>query len=398
MGLCKKRAPQRRNRVNNARSALSVLLVGLIVFFDLTSTTHSQSVGAGKPEARPPQAAVQITADHFRVYRAGGGVGTLTDIVKAMADYDAVLLGETHDDPVAHFLEAELLRLAYEHHGPRRPLVLSLEMFERDVQTVVDEYLADLIPEAHFLKSARPWRNYESDYKPMIEFAKARRLSVIAANAPRRYVNRVSRLGKASLDELSPQAKAWLPPLPYADASPAYAEKFHRFMSGARPPSESASHQVDEAKAKERAVRSLAAQSLWDASMAHAIAEQLKKRKGALALHVNGRFHSEARMGIPDHLARYRPGARALIVTMLATPDFPEFKPELHAQQGDFVILTDAKLPRTYKVEQDRDAAQIKQSQPGLLKRGIFNESKNQFVAPMRRVVDVVCAFGLYAE
>jgi uncharacterized iron-regulated protein len=57
-------------------------------------------------------------------FRADGGAVGLADIVKAMADYDAVLLGETHDDPVAHFLEAELLRLAYEYHAPRRHLVL----------------------------------------------------------------------------------------------------------------------------------------------------------------------------------------------------------------------------------------------------------------------------------
>jgi uncharacterized iron-regulated protein len=220
------------------------------------------------------------------------------------------------------------------------------------VQTVVDEYLADQIPETHFLKSARPWSNYESDYRPMVEFAKARRLPVVAANAPRRYVNRVSRLGKASLDELSTQAKAWLPPLPYGDASSVYAEKFHHTMRTSRQSSDSTSHQVDDAAAREGAARSLAAQSLWDASMAHAIAGQLNQRQGTLVLHVNGRFHSEERMGIPDHLERYRPGSRALIVTMGTTMTFPEFNAESHAKYGDFVILTDGKLPRSFQVEE----------------------------------------------
>jgi uncharacterized iron-regulated protein len=334
------------------RMIVFVLFALLTALCAAVPTTRSQSAAVGNPGAKPPQAALQITADHYRVYRADGRVGTLADIVKAMADYDAALLGETHDDPVAHFLEAELLRLTYEHHASRRSVVLSLEMFERDVQTVMDEYLADQIPETHFLKSVRPWRNYESDYKPMVEFAKARGLPVIAANAPRRYVNRVSRLGKASLDELSPQAKAWLPPLPYADASPNYAEKFHRTMKSSLQSSDTASHQVEDATVKERAARSLAAQSLWDASMAHAIAGQLKQRKGALVLHVNGRFHSEESMGIPDHLQRYRPGVRALIVTMLATVEFSEFDVDRHAKYGDFVILTDGKLPRGFQAEE----------------------------------------------
>jgi uncharacterized iron-regulated protein len=69
-------------------------------------------------------------------------------------------------------------------------------------------------------------------------------------------------------------------------------------------------------------------------------------------LHVNGRFHSEEWMGIPDHLQRYRPGARALIVTMLATVEFPEFAADRHAKYGDFVILTDGKLPRGFQAEE----------------------------------------------
>jgi hypothetical protein len=156
----------------------------------------------------------------------------------------------------------------------------------------------------------------------------------------------------ASLNKLSPQAKAWLPPLPYGEASPAYAEKFHRTMRGSRQSSDSASQRVDDAAAKERAARSLAAQSLWDASMAHAIAGQLDQRKGALVLHINGRFHSEERMGIPDHLERYRPGSRALIVTMVPTMTFPEFKAESHAKYGDFVILTDGRLQRSFQPEE----------------------------------------------
>jgi uncharacterized iron-regulated protein len=306
-------------------------------------------------EANKPQSAQTVGEAHYRAHRGDGGAAALTDIVRAMADYDAVLIGETHDDPVAHYLEAELLRLAHEAHGAKRPLALSLEMFERDVQTTLDEYLRGLISEDHFLKSARPWRNYAADYKPMIEFAKAKQLPVIAANAPRRYVNRVSRLGQASLDDLSPQAKAWLPPLPYAEASAAYAEKFRAVMRDMRrdstAPQSATPTATDEAKARERAVNSLAAQSLWDASMAHAIAEQLKRHKGALVLHVNGRFHSEQRMGIPDHLARYRKQARTLIVTMMATKNFPAFNPDEHANHGDFVILTDGKLPRTYQAE-----------------------------------------------
>jgi uncharacterized iron-regulated protein len=156
-------------------------------------------------------------ADAYRVFRADGQTATLDDVVAAMDAVEVVFVGEQHDDPVAHYLQAELLQRAFVRQARAaagRPVALSLEMFARDVQLILDEYLTDMITESHFLRSSQPWQNYETDYRPMVEFAKAHRLPVLAANAPRRYVNRVSRLGSASLDSLSVWAKAWLPPLP----------------------------------------------------------------------------------------------------------------------------------------------------------------------------------------
>jgi uncharacterized iron-regulated protein len=329
-----------RSRKQVGKTTLSLLMTTSIAFFNHVPVTFGQSAHANQTEMKSTS---QITADHFRVYRTDGQPSTLAEIVKAMADSDAVMLGETHDDPVAHYLEAELLRLAYEGHASKRPLVLSLEMFERDVQTVLDEYLTSLIPETHFLRSSRPWDNYQRDYRPMIEYAKEHKFPVIAANAPRRYVNRVTRLGMASLDALSPQAKSWLPPLPYADASPAYVEKFRNLMKQ-MPGAAAATPSTTPGPA-------LASQSLWDASMAHAISEQLKLRKDALVIHVNGKFHSEERLGIPDHLSRYRPNTRMLIVTMVVASGYPELEITGQTKLGDFVIFTDGRLPRSYKSE-----------------------------------------------
>ena len=39
------------------------------------------------------------------------------------------------------------------------------------------------------LQDARPWPNYETDYRPMVQVAKHEGLPVICANAPRRYVS-----------------------------------------------------------------------------------------------------------------------------------------------------------------------------------------------------------------
>jgi uncharacterized iron-regulated protein len=66
----------------------------------------------------------------------------------------------------------------------RGPLTLGMEMFEADVQPVLDEFLAGLLREQEFCTDARCWSNYAHDYAPMVNFAKANGLRVIASNAP----------------------------------------------------------------------------------------------------------------------------------------------------------------------------------------------------------------------
>jgi uncharacterized iron-regulated protein len=279
----------------------------------------------------------QAPTPHYRAFDQKGNAVTLQAIVDSLERADVLFVGETHDNAVAHLLEAELLRRADETHGPstsrRRALALSLEMFERDVQTVLDEYLAGLITERHFLLSSRPWRNYETDYRPLVEYARAHRLPVIAANAPARYVSRVSSSGPNSLKTLPQVAvKSWLPPLPFPAASEGYAAKFNRFMGGAAPAASANPH---------GGLHLLEAQTLRDASMAHAISEYLKRGRDPLVVQVNGTFHSEERMGVPEQLAHYRSKARAVVVTIIPADGFPHFDATTHARLGDFIIITD---------------------------------------------------------
>jgi len=211
-----------------------------------------------------------------------------------------------------------------------------MEMFERDVQYVLDEYLASEIGEEHLLSSGRSWRSYRTDYRPLIEYAKEHKIPVVAGNAPRRYVNRVTRMGPESLAELSAAARATLPPLPYAAASAPYAERFHETMKKVpRDPARPFDPQ-----------KGLAAQSLWDASMAYAIAEAMMKHPRAKIVQLNGSFHSEYRQGILDHLEIYRPGTKSVVVTIAPFKSFPEWDTELSAK-GDFVIVTDPSLVRS---------------------------------------------------
>jgi len=272
--------------------------------------------------------------DQFRAFDAKGNPVTLADIVKAAGGADAIFFGELHDDAVGHAIQAEAFRRIVAEYSAGRKVTLSLEMFERDVQIVVNEYLNGQISEAQFLASSRPWGNYKTDYRPLVELAKEKRLEVVAANAPRRYVNMVSRGGRDTLNGLTKQARSWLPPLPYAEASEAYSKKFKALMG----PSPEAQMGID---------KILSSQSLWDASMAYGVAEALKKKKGGLVMHLNGGFHTESRLGTVEHLLKYRKKARIIVVTMRTEENFKSFDKAKHTDLGDYVILTDTKVPRS---------------------------------------------------
>ena len=275
-----------------------------------------------------------LNPEHFRVFDAKGNPASLDQIITAVGMNDAVFLGELHDDSVGHAVQFEIFKRAVNDFSPQRRVALSLEMFERDVQIVLDEYLAGLISESHFMSSSRAWGNYRTDYQPLVELARQKKLAVIAANAPRRYVNMVSRNGRSALDGLSKEARRWLAPLPFGEPSDAYAKKFKALMG----PSPEAQMGID---------RILASQSLWDATMADSVARYLKKNKRSLVVHLNGGFHTENRLGTVDHLLRYRPEAKLLVVTVRYEDDFRTFNTVKHTDLGDFVILTDAKQPRS---------------------------------------------------
>lgn len=303
-------------------------------------------------EAQPHDSAYAPGA--WRVYDGTGAPSTLEQVVAAMADHEVVFVGETHDDPTGHMLEAELLRRAHETYASRG-VVLSLEFFEHDVQGVVDEYLGGLISKSSFEDDSRPWPRYDSDYRSMVEYAKDNQLPVVAANAPRRYVSGVSQHGREHLDGLGPAALADLAPLPYGEASEAYTNQWIQQISevmdqegmkcgvpldelpegvdaGPPPPPPGAHAQMG---------NQLQAQVLWDATMAYWINDALLRRPDALVLHYVGGFHVARDTGTPEQLRRYRPGASTMIVMLRPVDDVDTFEPAPAGQWGDFVIQTD---------------------------------------------------------
>jgi uncharacterized iron-regulated protein len=353
--------------------AASVLCRRALTALVLAAALAPPAAAAQEPARDPPTA---TEGQDFRVYGRWGAASSVSEIVATAIGSEVLLVGEEHDDMPGHALEAflfEAAAMALEAteatagaaeaaDAPTRRVVLSLEMFERDVQYVVDEYLEDLISESHFLSSARPWDDYDIRYRPLVEAAKRLGAPVIAANAPRRYVNRVTREGPASLESLSDLARGFLPPLPYPGPSDPYREQWNALMAaamaevereapadsvpdrspGARDGIPDAAPEEDDGGAAEHSVpvNAIYSQALWDASMGHAITSALVEHLGALVIHFAGSFHVANGTGIPERIEDYRPGTRVTTVVMTKVDDLDAWSEEEHADLADFVVLT----------------------------------------------------------
>ena len=264
---------------------------------------------------------------HYKIYNtAEQKLVTISDIIQQTDKIDVLFFGEEHNDSTAHSLEYVIFKGLTEKYPNRT--ALSMEMFQTDCQLVLNEYLQDLIREKNLLTDARAWPNYK-DYRPLVELAKLNHLPVVAANAPSRYTNMVTRNGLGSLEQLSKQAKDYLAPLPIDTATGAYYDKFVKIMGG------------HEAMAGMQIYQS---QSLWDATMAWSIAQFLKSHNGFKILQLNGGFHSEEKLGAVAQLKKYAPKAKVLTIASYSgenfdNPDWAKFK-----SLADYVILTDTKL------------------------------------------------------
>ena len=267
---------------------------------------------------------------NYKIYDTGSGLEiSLSEMISKIKNADVVFFGEEHNDATAHELEVGIFRLLHEQNGALQ--TLSLEMFETDVQQVLDEYLAGIISERNFTKEARAWNNY-ADYRPMVEYAKENKLYVIAANTPKRYVNLVTRKGLNGLDALNKASLKWLPPLPIDTASGRYYEKFIESLGGHNMPG----------------MQIYQSQNLWDAGMAWSVANYLNKQKKARVFHVNGRFHSDEGLGAVAQFRKYRPRLQAFTISAFsdggfASPDWQKF-----SGLADFVIITNPERKRTY--------------------------------------------------
>lgn len=280
--------------------------------------------GPPRPFAVLPEAPYLIFDPHARTYVA------LSTAADELARADVVFFGEFHEDEAAHIAELDLMR---ELAARRQRLILGLEMFERDVQEGLDDYLAGNLSEADFMGRTRPWPNYVEAYRPLVEFARQEGWPVYATNLPQPLASAIARGGLAALDQLPPDQRR----LAAAEADCSIGPYWDRFIGAIVETADSSGHMAG--AADDPMFRPMfEAQCSRDEAMAETIASIAGE--GPLVYHVNGAFHSDFRLGTVSRLMRRRPDLRVMVVSALPEEDREREIEDEDPSRADYFILT----------------------------------------------------------
>ncbi|HTH02423.1 MAG TPA: ChaN family lipoprotein [Vicinamibacterales bacterium] len=298
----------------------------------LTACAFIALAGLAPVDAQSPSTTPSSAYVPQRVYDSRRA--TFTDFEMMVADLaraDVILIGEQHDDPNTHRLELAVLEgLARRNVS----VTLSLEMFERDVQRSVDTYMAGSAAEDEFLKNSRPWPRYATDYRPLVEFARARRWPVVAANVPRRIAADVAKAGKPAVESLNAADRS----LAAADLEcphDAYFDRFAEQMGGHQASAGSSADTTTE--------RYYWAQCIKDETMAESIADAFTKFAGrpGVVVHVTGAFHSEYGEGTGERVRRRLAGRRVGTVSMMPVENLDAITPQSpDLRRADYLVYT----------------------------------------------------------
>ena len=224
-----------------------------------------------------------IAQQDYKIVDSTGKEVSWDQIAQASEQKPYVFFGEIHGKAIAHKSELALLQNLHQHYPNR--LVLAMEMFEADVQPIIDEYFEGQINQKSFESEARVWKNYSEDYKPTVEYARDNNIKLVASNVPRRYANTVYHNGIDTLVGLSSYAKQFLPPLPISVDT---TISIYREMK-------------DMVDSEHQGLNLIHSQALKDATMAHFLLKW--KTADNIILHLNGAYHSKNRQGIPSFLS-----------------------------------------------------------------------------------------------
>ncbi len=256
---------------------------------------------------------------------SNGMILTWASLIDAIARADVVVLGEEHDDSVAHRFQLAVISQVLAS-WPRT--AVALEMLERHQQSEVDDYLSGKLTEVAFLEAVAPGedssRQFAEFYLPMIDAAREEDASVVAANAPRKFVRMARTQGWDGIAD-QPEYRENLYVVPKSIDQGPYRTRIEELMrSNGKEPTREA---VDEV---------LRAQQVWDSTMADSTLQALRHADKVVL--VIGRFHGDFAGGTVEQIQKHNALARVLYVSTI-NENARRLRPE-DVGRADMVVYT----------------------------------------------------------
>ena len=200
-----------------------------------------------------------------------------------------VFIGETHVNPDHHRAQLDIIQ-ALNRKGAQ--LAIGMEMFPREKQTILNQWVAGDLTEKQFLELVEweeVWGYPFSLYRDILFFARDNSIPIFGLNAPREIVRKTGDVGLDNLDEQDRERIA---------ADIRLNNEAHRQVIKER----FADHPSTDSDFE----RFYQAQRVWDETMAETTVQALSDSSTApdIIVVLAGTGHMLYRLGIPDGIAR----------------------------------------------------------------------------------------------
>ena len=258
---------------------------------------------------------INVRTDTHMYTPENGEASSWSALMKTIDGADIVLLGELHDHAVGHAVQLAIVEDITETY-PKS--VLAMEMLERDEQLCVDDYMEDYIDAEMFasITHSDNWGargGWSAWYQPIIDVVKDRGGSVVAANAPRRYVRLAKTDGYDRIDEL-PQERRVFIDYPEQLSSGRYRQRFWELASH-RDEEDIVEMDVSVLDPNDPILPMFKSMQAWDATMAQSVVSANPSQAHKVVLLV-GQFHVEYDGGIVQEIRARMPGANVVVVSI----------------------------------------------------------------------------------
>lgn len=249
------------------------------------------------------------------------------ELVGEMADKRVLFIGEVHDSIAHHQNQLQLIQSMYARYPD---MAIGVEYFQQPFQRHLDDYVAGRISEKEMLRKTEYYERWKVDYRlvrPIFEFAREKRIPILALNISEEIHNKVF---KGGLKSLTPEERAEIP----AEIKPANRNYTQRLQSifDIHPQANNFGYFVDGVL-------------LWDEAMADTTVRYLDARPQSKVVVLAGLVHILYGDGIPERVNRRLAGNQSVIA--VNGEDYGQF-----SNIADYALLTGGtqELPSTGKL------------------------------------------------